>query len=70
MCSPQEAKPYQNQRYDDLKQQLLESGSLFEDRVFPARDRSVFFQEALPFEIEWLRPSVSVFLYNLTQAMS
>jgi len=57
MCSPQEAKPYQNQRYDDLKEQLLESGSLFEDRVFPARDRSVFFQEALPFEIEWLRPS-------------
>ena len=60
MCTPQEAKPYQGQEYEAIKEQLMESGELFEDNKFPARDRSVFFQEALPFEIEWLRPSVSL----------
>ena len=59
MCTPNEAKPYQNQKFEDIQAQLIESGELFEDRAFPARDRSVFFQEPLPFEIEWLRPSVS-----------
>jgi len=57
MSSPDDAEPYQGQRYEDLKADLLESGSLFEDRAFPARTKSVFYEEALPFEVEWLRPS-------------
>ena len=53
MSSPTEAIPYENQRYDDIRAQLVESGSLFEDKVFPPIE-SV--------SVKWLRPSVSFIL--------
>ncbi len=60
MNSPETAVPYEDQKYDVLKAQLVESGSLFEDDAFPAIDASVFFKEAPPHAIQWLRPTVSL----------
>ena len=66
MNSPETAVPYEDQKYDVLKAQLVESGSLFEDEVFPAIDASVFYKEAppqyagSPHAIQWLRPKVSL----------
>ena len=52
MSSPAEAVPYGNQKYDDIRAQLAESGSLFEDQDFLPIDESD--------SIKWLRPSVSL----------
>ena len=60
MNTPETAVPYvKDQIYGQLQAKLVESGSLFEDEVFPAIDSSAYFQEAPPHGITWLRPSVS-----------
>ena len=52
MGSPAEALPYEDQRYDDIRAQLIESGSLFEDPGFPPTNESS--------SVKWLRPWVSI----------
>ncbi|CAH8514697.1 unnamed protein product [Schistosoma intercalatum] len=42
--------------YDQLKKQLLQSGKLFEDPEFPPNDKSLYFSQKPPKQIEWLRP--------------
>ncbi|TNN13428.1 Calpain-B isoform 3 [Schistosoma japonicum] len=42
--------------YDQLKEQLLRSGKLFEDPEFPPNDRSLYFSQKPPKQIQWLRP--------------
>ncbi|KAK4469954.1 hypothetical protein MN116_007453 [Schistosoma mekongi] len=42
--------------YDQLKEQLQQSGKLFEDTEFPPNDRSLYFSQKPPKQIQWLRP--------------
>ncbi|CAH8490324.1 unnamed protein product [Schistosoma turkestanicum] len=42
--------------YDQLKTQLLQSGKLFEDPEFPPNDKSLYFSQKPPKQIQWLRP--------------
>ncbi|GAA6080160.1 calpain-1 catalytic subunit-like isoform X1 [Tachysurus ichikawai] len=56
------AIPFANQDYQALKQECLESGSLFEDPCFPARPPSLGFKELAPHSsktrgVEWKRPT-------------
>lgn len=55
---------YLNQDYEALKQQCLESGTLFRDPQFPAGPTALGFKELGPHSsktrgVEWKRPSVS-----------
>ncbi|KAA0187499.1 Calpain family cysteine protease [Fasciolopsis buskii] len=43
--------------YDELKAKLLKEGRLFEDPDFPATDRSLYYSQRPPRQIQWLRPS-------------
>lgn len=45
--------------YEELKQDCLRRGSLFEDPDFPASDASLFFSEKPPVPFLWKRPGVS-----------
>ncbi|XP_062819934.1 calpain-6 isoform X1 [Anolis carolinensis] len=56
MCSTAPAKAFKNQKYQELKQQCLEEGRLFEDPEFPAIDESIFYSTPPPGRIEWKRP--------------
>uniref|UniRef100_A0A094ZVP8 Calpain clp-1 n=1 Tax=Schistosoma haematobium TaxID=6185 RepID=A0A094ZVP8_SCHHA len=47
--------------YDQLKKQLLQSGKLFEDPEFPPNDKSLYFSQRPPKQIEWLRPHTRVY---------
>ncbi|XP_063169492.1 calpain-6 [Candoia aspera] len=49
------AKPFKNQKYEDLKLQCLEQKKLFEDPEFPASDASLFYLNPLE-NVEWKRP--------------
>lgn len=44
------------QDFYSLRQQCLDSGSLFEDPEFPASDKSLFFSRRADRRYEWLRP--------------
>ncbi|XP_061391842.1 calpain-A isoform X3 [Musca vetustissima] len=44
------------QDFDTIRQQCLNSGSLFEDPLFPASDESLMFSRRPDRYIEWLRP--------------
>uniref|UniRef100_A0A8C5I575 Calpain-1 catalytic subunit-like n=1 Tax=Gouania willdenowi TaxID=441366 RepID=A0A8C5I575_GOUWI len=62
MGSNDQAVPFANQTYDALKQECLESGTLFEDPCFPAEPPSLGFKELAPFsaktrDVEWMRPT-------------
>ncbi|XP_007424983.1 calpain-5-like [Python bivittatus] len=50
------AKPFKNQKYEDLKQQCLKQKKLFEDPEFPASDASLFYLNPPPANVEWKRP--------------
>lgn len=55
---------YLNQDYEALKQECLESGTLFRDPQFPAGPSALGFKELGPHSsktrgVEWKRPSVS-----------
>ncbi|XP_078089661.1 calpain-3-like isoform X6 [Mustelus asterias] len=42
--------------FQQLKEECLRKGVLFEDEEFPANDSSLFYSQALPFKLEWKRP--------------
>ena len=46
--------------YEELKQQCLDDGALWEDPDFPAEDSSIYFNEPPSVwpDIQWCRPSV------------
>lgn len=46
--------------YQELKQECLRSGCLFEDPDFPANNASLFFSEKPPIPFLWKRPGVSI----------
>lgn len=65
----EQALPFLNQDYEELKQECLESGSLFEDPCFPAQPHSLGFKELAPYSsktrgVEWKRPTVSHSIYT------
>ncbi|XP_074544239.1 calpain-9 [Halichoeres trimaculatus] len=42
--------------FEELRQECLQKGVLFEDPDFPAADSSLFFSQNVPVNIEWKRP--------------
>uniref|UniRef100_A0A8C5TAL8 Calpain 9 n=1 Tax=Malurus cyaneus samueli TaxID=2593467 RepID=A0A8C5TAL8_9PASS len=50
------------QAYEELKQECLHNGVLFEDSNFPACNSSLFFSENPPIPFVWKRPGVSMLL--------
>lgn len=58
---PQEARAIHSsgKGYQELKQECLRSGCLFEDPDFPASNASLFFSEKPPIPFLWKRPGVS-----------
>ncbi|KAM7419853.1 hypothetical protein PAMA_016792 [Pampus argenteus] len=42
--------------FEQLRQECLQKGVLFEDPDFPATDSSLFFSESVPIQFEWRRP--------------
>lgn len=64
MGSKEQAVLFSSQDYEALKQECIESGSLFEDPCFPAEPPSLGFKELAPHSsktrgVEWMRPTVS-----------
>ncbi|MCI4393323.1 hypothetical protein PGIGA_G00156210 [Pangasianodon gigas] len=58
----EKALPFLNQDYEELKQECLENGRLFEDPSFPAQPHSLGFKELAPHSsktrgVEWKRPT-------------
>lgn len=53
----------QVQDFYELREQCLDSGTLFEDPDFPAEDSSIFFSRSPPKPFEWKRPNVSSLSY-------
>lgn len=51
--------------YEQLKQECLSRGVLFEDSDFPACNSSLFFSENPPIPFVWKRPGVSMLLCSL-----
>ena len=50
--------------YEDIKARLLESGRLFEDDDFPAKQSSIFYkQERGRGDADWKRPFVSLQMF-------
>lgn len=63
------AVKYLNQDYEALKQECIESGTLFRDPQFPAGPTALGFKELGPYSsktrgVEWKRPSVSAGLVS------
>ena len=46
-------------KYDDIREQCLREGKLWEDPDFPATDKSCFYSRRPPRAFAWKRPSVS-----------
>ena len=44
--------------FDQLRQECLQKGVLFEDPDFPAVGASLFYSQTVPVNIEWKRPKV------------
>ncbi|XP_024153380.1 calpain 1, (mu/I) large subunit a [Oryzias melastigma] len=62
MGSKDNAVLFDNQDYESLKRDCLESGCLFEDPCFPAEPPSLGFKELAPHssktrDVEWIRPT-------------
>ncbi|XP_062319633.1 calpain-1 catalytic subunit-like isoform X1 [Osmerus eperlanus] len=62
MGSIEQAVHFLNQDYEQLKQECVEAGCLFEDPCFPAEPPSLGFKELAPHssktrDVEWLRPT-------------
>ncbi|XP_069502379.1 calpain-1 catalytic subunit-like [Ambystoma mexicanum] len=70
------ASPYLGQKYQELRQQCLQKGALFEDPLFPASPASVGYSELGPRSekargITWKRPQeISQVLQFISQDMS
>ncbi|XP_041820264.1 calpain-9 [Chelmon rostratus] len=43
--------------FEQLRQECLQKGVLFEDPDFPAADSSLFFSQSVPVQFEWKRPT-------------
>lgn len=56
--------------YEELRQDCLQRGVLFEDPDFPATDSSLFYSQTVPVHIEWKRPKVSLGLRGLVLGAS
>ena len=56
--------------YDEIKQQCLSQGALFEDPDFPARDTSIFYSRSPPRPFVWKRPHVSDHCFSFYHAYS
>jgi hypothetical protein len=54
--SDKKVTPFKNQSYETLKQECLRSGRLFEDPLFPAVDKSMFYTQSVPTGAKWKRP--------------
>ncbi len=54
------AKGFKKQDYNKLKEQCRQSGKLFEDPLFLADDRSLFYSQRSPRKFVWKRPGVSI----------
>ena len=46
--------------FEELREECLQKGELWEDPDFPATQASVFYHQTPPFTFEWKRPNVSV----------
>ncbi|XP_078129565.1 calpain-9 [Sander vitreus] len=42
--------------FEQLRQECLQKGVLFEDPDFPANDSSLFYSQAVPVDVKWKRP--------------
>ncbi|XP_033480986.2 calpain-9 [Epinephelus lanceolatus] len=42
--------------FEELRQECLQKGVLFEDPDFPATDSSLYYSQSVPVQIEWKRP--------------
>ncbi|KAM9770103.1 calpain-9 [Menidia menidia] len=54
--SQAENTQWDGKSYEQLRQECLQNGVLFEDPDFPATDSSLFFSQSVPVQIEWKRP--------------
>ena len=50
-------KHFKNQDWSILKTEYNKN-KLFEDPLFPAEDKSIFFSQSVPYGIKWKRPKV------------
>ena len=46
--------------FEEVRDECVEKGELWEDPDFPATQASVFYHQTPPFAFEWKRPSVSL----------
>ncbi len=60
MTDSDNAKGFKHQDYNKLKEKCRQSGTLFEDPIFQADDRSLFYSQRSPRKFEWKRPGVSM----------
>lgn len=51
-------KLFRDQSYQELKEQCLQQGQLFEDPEFPASDESLYYDSSAKGKVEWKRPKV------------
>uniref|UniRef100_A0A8D2QRZ8 Calpain 6 n=1 Tax=Zosterops lateralis melanops TaxID=1220523 RepID=A0A8D2QRZ8_ZOSLA len=49
-------KLFRDQSYQELKEQCLQQGRLFEDPEFPASDESLYYDSSAKGKVEWKRP--------------
>lgn len=54
------------QNFVALRDECLKNRQLFEDPTFPALDQSLFFSQAPPKQVEWLRPGVKLLVLLLS----
>lgn len=52
------------QDFEVLRDQCLQRGALFEDPDFDTVDSSLFYSKAPDKPFKWLRPSVSILIFN------
>ncbi|CAK6982436.1 Calpain-5 [Scomber scombrus] len=50
------AVPYEGQSFSALRRKCQQSGTLFEDPLFPASDQSLFYQNNRIGRVTWKRP--------------
>jgi len=58
-----------NKTYEEIRQECLSKGILFEDPEFPADDLALFFSQRPRMRFEWKRPHVCLHLHTQSPAM-
>ncbi|XP_013882639.1 calpain-9 [Austrofundulus limnaeus] len=51
-----ESTQWNGKTFEQLRQECLQKGVLFEDPDFPAADSSLYFSQSVPVQIQWKRP--------------